>query len=75
MSQAGRLEETGSGNTSVNEIDADVGVALPIAGVINIVGGTGISTSASGNTVTINFTGNVGLSTLLQCEIKTHSFA
>ena len=36
MSQAGRLEETGSGNTSVNEIDADVGVALPIAGVINI---------------------------------------
>lgn len=36
--------------------DEDVGTAVPALGVLNIVGGTGISTSGSGNTVTITNT-------------------
>lgn len=34
--------------------DEDVGSATPVAGVLNIVGGTNINTSGAGNTVTIN---------------------
>lgn len=57
MSQAGPLEAGGgSGGSNVTQIDADTGFAVPIAGVINIFGGTGASTTASGNTVTINVT-------------------
>lgn len=35
----------------------DVGAAAPAAGIINIIGGAGISTSGAGNTVTITATG------------------
>lgn len=41
-------------NGAVNQIDTDSGSATPVAGVINIDGGTGINTSGSGDTVTIN---------------------
>lgn len=37
----------------------DSGTATPLAGVLNIFGGTGIETSGSGNTVTITTTGDV----------------
>lgn len=56
MSQAGMLEGNTGGGGTVTQIDADTGTAVPIGGVINIFGGTGISTSASGNTVTITAT-------------------
>jgi len=35
----------------------DVGDAVPAGGILNIIGGIGITTSGSGNTVTINATG------------------
>jgi hypothetical protein len=42
---------------SVIQLTADSGTATPTAGNINILGGTGCNTSASGSTVTINVTG------------------
>jgi len=58
MSQAGALTEGGNApGGNVDQIDADIGFAVPLAGVINIFGGSGVSTSASGNTVTINVSG------------------
>lgn len=39
------------------QFDGDSGSAVPAASIINIVGGSGISTTAAGNTVTINGTG------------------
>lgn len=36
---------------------ADTGTATPMAGNLNVFGGTGIDTSASGNTITIEITG------------------
>ena len=44
---------TGSGDP-IEQIDADSGSATPTAGVVSLVGGTLINTSASGSTVTIN---------------------
>lgn len=41
---------------------ADAGSAVPSAGVLNVLGGTGCSTSGAGNTVTINADGAVPLS-------------
>jgi hypothetical protein len=58
MSQQGSTHEGGTGGGGITEIDADTGSAMPVAGVINIFGGTGITTSASGNTITITATGS-----------------
>lgn len=58
MSQAGALEQSGGGGGGIDQIDADVGFAVPLAGVINIIGGSGVNTSASGNTVVINVVGS-----------------
>jgi hypothetical protein len=43
------------------QFDEDVGTAIPAAGVLNIVGGMGISTTGAGNTVTINAAANIPL--------------
>lgn len=54
MSQAGIVSiANGGGATQFNE---DSGSAVPAAGIINILGGVGISTTGAGNTVTINST-------------------
>lgn len=42
-----------------NSFPTDSGTATPLAGVLNIFGGTGIETAGSGNTVTITTTGDV----------------
>lgn len=55
MSQAGLTNISGGGG--VTQFNEDTGSAVPAAGIINIVGGTGISTTGSGNTITINATG------------------
>ena len=49
------LQSSGSG--SIEQVDADTGFAVPVAGVINLNGGTGTSTTASGNTIIINTVG------------------
>lgn len=47
-----------SAATSVpNSFPTDSGTATPVANVLNILGGTNVSTSGSGNTVTIDATG------------------
>lgn len=52
MSQAGVI----SGNSSASGVNfiEDVGTAHIAAGVLNVVGGDGIQTSGSGNTITIS---------------------
>jgi len=42
----------------------DSGTAVPVANTLNIFGGTDITTSGAGNTVTISFTGAIGVETL-----------
>lgn len=54
MSQAGATEISSHGGSDVIQIDADTGYAIPLAGIINLFGGTNIFTSATGDTVTIN---------------------
>jgi len=48
----------GSGGSGIQDIDGDTGTAT--GSTVNIVGGTGITTSASGDTVTISLTGGGG---------------
>lgn len=44
----------------LEQVTADAGTAIPSSNNLNIVGGSGISTSASGDTVTITNTGGAG---------------
>lgn len=53
MSQGGLLSNTPGPSVST-QFDADVGSATPAANILNLVGGTGMSTTAAGNTVTID---------------------
>lgn len=54
MSQAGLFAvASGGGATKFTE---DLGIAVPVAGNINVVGGAGISTFGAGNTITISST-------------------
>lgn len=66
MSQAGALSSGGSGGSPIEQIDADSGSATPVAGVINLLGDSnsdnvteGVTTSASGNTVTVLLTNRI----------------
>lgn len=44
-------------NDFISEVVTDAGSAIPLANIVNMIGGTGCNTSASGNTITINATG------------------
>lgn len=52
MSQAGIISAAGGG--AATQFDEDTGSAVPAAGILNVVGGSGITTSGSGNTITIS---------------------
>ena len=54
MSQAG-IVNSASGGFATQYVE-NVGTAAPIMGVLNVVGGAGISTSGAGNTITISAT-------------------
>lgn len=54
MSQAGILDIESAFPSIPTQFDADSGNAVPIGNVLNIFGGEGIDTSASGMTVTIS---------------------
>ena len=47
----------GTGGGSVIGFPTDAGTATPAGGLLNILGGTNISTAGAGNTVTVNFDG------------------
>lgn len=40
--------------SGTNEFDTDAGIVFPVAGVVNVFGGTNINTSGAGNTITVN---------------------
>lgn len=59
-----KLEISASGALS-DSFPTDTGTATPAVGVLNVIGGTGIATSGSGNTITISSTGgSVGIESL-----------
>jgi hypothetical protein len=63
MSQAGSTSG-GGGDLSSLVINTNSGTASPIANVLNVYGGTGITTSATLNPVTITATNSGGIQTL-----------
>lgn len=50
-----------SGGSSILSIVTDAGTAFPVAGVINLLGGANIVTSAAGNTINVAVTPNINL--------------
>ncbi len=57
MSQAGIISVEGSDPQVPTEFETDSGTAIPLDHVLEILGNNGITTSGSGNTVTISLTG------------------
>lgn len=68
---AGEISVSGNAGTSTltiitsgaipSEFDADIGVAIPVGGVLNILGGSNINTTAAGNSVTVNLNDSIVL--------------
>lgn len=57
MSQAGLIDIEGSHPQIPTQFDANVGFAIPLNNVLEILGEDGIETEGSGNTITIRLTG------------------
>lgn len=53
MSQAGLIDIEASMPTIPTSFDTDSGTAIPVVNVLEILGGTGLNTIGSGNTVTV----------------------
>lgn len=56
MSQEGKLNVSSTPSIPTSFV-ADIGTAVPVANILNVLGGTDIQTTGSGNTLTISFTG------------------
>lgn len=65
MSQMGSFGAGGGGGGAATTFNADFGTAMPVAGIINLLGGNNIVTNAAGNTVTFNVTDDVTLAGFL----------
>lgn len=61
MSQSGPLNIATNSPSIPTSFVTNSGTATPAANTLNILGGTDITTSGSGNTVTITFTGALNL--------------
>jgi hypothetical protein len=57
MSQAGIIDISNNDPQIPTQFDTDSGTAIPLNNVLEVLGGPGIETSGSGNTVTISLTG------------------
>lgn len=71
MSNAGSLNNTGGGGGGgANSFVTDSGTATPLAGVIDILGGTNVTTQAAGNTILINATGGTSFTWLVVTSVN-----
>lgn len=57
MSQAGIIDISNNDPQIPTQFDTDSGTAIPLNNILEVLGGPGIETSGSGNTVTISLTG------------------
>ena len=57
MSQAGPLNESGGGGGGATVFVTNSGTAIPLAGVLEILGAGSITTSGAGNVITISISG------------------
>lgn len=57
MSQVSIIDIESNNPQIPTQFDTDSGTAIPLANVLEVLGGAGITTSGSGNTVTISLTG------------------
>jgi hypothetical protein len=71
-----------SGGVDAQQFDTDAGSAVPVAGIVNILGGTSITTAGAGNTVTVNLdvpipvtSGGTGLASLTDNAVLVGSGA
>lgn len=73
MSQAGIIDVITNNPSIPTQFDADVGFAIPLGNVLEIKGapGSGISTSASGNTVLIDADGMMIWQTIIANQAMT----
>jgi len=62
LSQAGILDDVANNPQIPTTFNADVGSAIPLTNVLEIIGGVGVDTTASGNTVVINASTTTSLS-------------
>ena len=62
MSQIGIIDLEAANPTIATSFTSDAGTAIPIANELEILGGTGIGTVGSGNTITINLDSPVDVS-------------
>lgn len=57
MSQAGELDVVDSHPEIATQFVTDSGTAIPSANILNVLGGSGVTTTGSGNTILIDATG------------------
>jgi hypothetical protein len=62
----GRLEISSS--SSLSQIDTDSGSVVPSLGLINLLGGTNLNTSGSGNTARVNLDSSIALAGQVQAN-------
>lgn len=80
MSQGGILNYVASTPVIPTSFDTDAGTAIPVANLLQILGGEGIDTSAAGNIITITgelatAAANVGLANIGVCAFDSADFA
>ena len=61
MSQAGIIDDVANNPQIPTTFNTDSGSAVPLSNTLEVLGGTGASTSASGNTITIDVSGTSSL--------------
>ena len=74
MSQAGILSVEGSDPQIPTQFDTDSGSAIPVANILEVLGDNGITTSGSGNTVTISGVNATAAATVGAAQIGVAAF-